>query len=204
MKKSLRLLSRPDSKPLFYFSRLGILFAFTLLAAAGALTFTSGARAAGALFVDPAGTCGGNTPCFTTIQAAINAASPGDTINVGPGTYAEQINVNKALTLLGPNANVNPNTGSRVAEAIIIPTSSNPNDSNFNGPIVAYLSVSGVTFKGFTVDGDNPQIASGVSYNGADVDAEFGIYGDGSANLDAVVENKIVKNVDERSIWLKS
>ncbi|MHB8860071.1 MAG: right-handed parallel beta-helix repeat-containing protein, partial [Thermoleophilia bacterium] len=36
-----------------------------------------------------------------SIQAAIDAASPGDTVNVGPGTFAGNINVNKSVTLLG-------------------------------------------------------------------------------------------------------
>jgi hypothetical protein len=159
---------------------------------------------AGTLFVDPGGTCGGNSPCFTTIQAAINAAAPGDTINVGAGTYAEQIDVNKALTLLGPNANINPNTGARVAEATIIPTSSDPIRPDFGGPIVVTFAASGVTFRGFNVDGNNPSLTSGVVYNGSDVDAEFGVYGDGSANLDAVVENNIVKNIGEIAVWLNT
>ena len=37
------------------------------------------------------------------------------------GTYAENVLVNKSVTLLGPNAGINPNTGSRVAEAIVMP-----------------------------------------------------------------------------------
>ena len=45
------------------------------------------------LYVDAAGTCSGNTPCYTTIQAAINAASDNDTILVYPGTYDPQIEV---------------------------------------------------------------------------------------------------------------
>jgi hypothetical protein len=155
-------------------------------------------------YVDGAGVCGGNTPCFTTIQSAINAAAPGDTINVYAGTYAEQIDINKALTLLGPNANINPNTGARVAEAVIVPTISNPLDPTFGGSIVVTVSVSGVTFKGFTVDGDNPSLTSGVSFNGADVDAEFGIYGPETANPDEVVSNNIVKNIGEIAVWITS
>ena len=38
---------------------------------------------------------------FTSIQAAINAACPGDTIEVHSGTYAENVVVNKTLTLQG-------------------------------------------------------------------------------------------------------
>ena len=65
-------------------------------------------------YVDGGGVCGGNSPCFTTIQSAINAANPGDTINVFAGTYAEQININKALTLNGPNANINPKSAKSI------------------------------------------------------------------------------------------
>ncbi len=46
---------------------------------------------------------------FSTIQAAIDAASPSDNINVTAGVYAEQLTVNKSLTLQGtgsPTINV--------------------------------------------------------------------------------------------------
>lgn len=37
----------------------------------------------------------------STIGAAITAASAGDVIEIGPGTYAENVTVNKAVTLIG-------------------------------------------------------------------------------------------------------
>jgi hypothetical protein len=41
-----------------------------------------------------------NTP-YTTIQDAVNAASPGDTLVADPGLYVEQVQIDKPLTLKG-------------------------------------------------------------------------------------------------------
>src|SRR5947208_8203026 len=38
---------------------------------------------------------------FSTIQAAVNAASPNDTINVADGTYSESVTVDRTLTIQG-------------------------------------------------------------------------------------------------------
>jgi parallel beta-helix repeat protein len=42
---------------------------------------------------------------YPTIQEAINAANPGDTIMVATGTYLENIVVNKTVTLIGEDSN---------------------------------------------------------------------------------------------------
>ena len=56
---------------------LVIVTAFPLVGIAGANT----------LYVDQAGSCGGNSPCYTHPQDAVNAANPADTISVYPGIY---------------------------------------------------------------------------------------------------------------------
>ena len=45
---------------------------------------------------------------YTTIQAAIDDASPGDEIHVDSGTYNEKVIVNKQLTLIGNNIGFGP------------------------------------------------------------------------------------------------
>ena len=52
-------------------------------------------------YVNPDGVCGGNMPCHTTIQAAVNAASAGDVIYIADGTYNERVVIDKSLTLDG-------------------------------------------------------------------------------------------------------
>lgn len=47
---------------------------------------------------------------YTTIQAAINAASNGDVIKVLSGVYNENLTINKSITLEGPNKGIKPTT----------------------------------------------------------------------------------------------
>ncbi len=56
---------------------------------------------------------------YGTIQAAVTAASSGDTIVVAAGNYAGTIVLNKSLTLQGPNAGVHGADAGRVAEAVL-------------------------------------------------------------------------------------
>lgn len=65
----------------------------------------------GAIFVSAAGSGSGwggscDHPDFTMIQDGVNAASSGGTVIVCPGTYAEDVLVNKPLNLFGFNATV--------------------------------------------------------------------------------------------------
>jgi pectin methylesterase-like acyl-CoA thioesterase len=72
--------------------RRNILFiSLSLLGIAVFLLLDPNTRAAQAqgtiLHVAPGGDCGGASPCYATIQAAVDAASNGDTIKVAQGTY---------------------------------------------------------------------------------------------------------------------
>lgn len=79
------------------------------------------------VWVCESGSCGHPGFEFATIQGAINAVDTGGIIHVAAGTYNEVITINKAVTLLGPNAGISPITGIRSAEAIITSTASTHN-----------------------------------------------------------------------------
>lgn len=69
---------------------------------------------------------------FSTIQAAINNATNSDTIQASPGTYRENIIINKTLTLIGEDKTT----------TII--------DANQNGPAIQ-VTANNVTIIGFTI-----------------------------------------------------
>jgi parallel beta-helix repeat protein len=98
---------------------------------------------------------------YPTIQAAVIAASPGDTINVAAGTYIEQVVINKNLTLIGiGNPTIQapaavpfytfPEGGTRQWEPVVLA---------FGGTLVG-SAISGagqvtVNISGFIVDGNS-------------------------------------------------
>ena len=88
-------------------------------------------------------------PCtgtFPTIQAAVNAASAGDTIKVCRGTYPELVNVNKTLIINGAQSGVDARLGSRTGlpatESVVTGTA---------GSTSFYVTADKATIDGFTV-----------------------------------------------------
>ena len=106
------------------------------IAVAGGLTvlgLPSPANAAATLTVCASG-CD-----YTGIQSAVDAAAAGDTIEVGPGTYAEAVSITKAITLDGAGMGSN-----AASNTIIAPASGNA---------VTVAPSSGATLDGVTITG---------------------------------------------------
>ena len=88
---------------------------------------------------------------FAKIQDAVNAATPGDTIQICPGVYAEQVSIGKALQ-------VNANNG-----AILRPSGAAANTTGLASgqPIAALLLIENttdVTVRNLTIDGTDADI----------------------------------------------
>jgi hypothetical protein len=92
-----------------------------------------------ALPASGASLCVGNGPgCFATIQAAIDAAHDGDSIHVGPGTFAGGITIGTSLRLVGAGA----------ASTVIRGGGSVVTIGVFGAPVEPTVRISGVTITG--------------------------------------------------------
>jgi hypothetical protein len=115
---------------------------------------TQTAKAA-TLCVAPLGAGG----CYATIQAAITAAAPGDTINVAAGTYAGNIIVDRSVSIIGDPGDTSPGPG---PSAPVIDGGSLPGDAFLLANGVSNVTIQGFEMRNFTsplMDG----IGNGIS-----------------------------------------
>jgi len=104
---------------------------------------------------------------YDTIQAAINGAAEGDTIKVAAGTYDPSIEtlfpiiINKSLTLLGAQANVDPrpSKGGRSGSESIIDA------DETSQSVLQISSASDVEINGFTITGGTGDMVVGDAAN---------------------------------------
>ena len=83
------------------------------------------------------------------IQAAVNAASPGDTVNVAVGTYVEALSITKPLTLAGAGK-----TATIIQPTVLLDTNTGHKyDADMQVSLFVNNAI-GVTIKDLTVDGN--------------------------------------------------
>ena len=110
--------------------------------ACGAIGLAAAALAAGPARADTL--CVGNAPgCYAEIQPALDAATDGDTIAVGPGTYAGGITILKSIELVGTSAGATTIRGGGPVVTI----------GQFEGDNDLHVAISRVTITGGLNDG---------------------------------------------------
>lgn len=145
------------------------------------------------------GTGAGCTASYSSIQAAIDDVSvaAGWTIYIDPGTFVENVVVNKSVALQGSGMGVTiiqpAISGPTCAAGSICAGSSN----------VILVQADNVTIRDLTVDGNNPSLNSGVFSNGVDVDARNGIITDHTNGALGVIDGLEVDNVEVKNIYLR-
>jgi parallel beta-helix repeat protein len=90
----------------------------------------------------------GSGSCFSSIGAAVAAASANDTIKVAEGTYKEDVIIDKSLSLIGANQKRTIIDASRLSNGIYIDGIDNPGLSNV---VVSNFKVENANFEGILV-----------------------------------------------------
>ena len=161
---------------------------------------------------------------YSSIQAAINAAPAGATVQVCPGTYPEQVEITRALTLEGISSN-----GSD--QALIVPPANGLTQTAATdaGTSVAYqlwvnnspgpVNISNITLSGGLngVSGCPPAIAGIFYQNSPGTINEVSALGQigngcgvgiwvegGSSNPSVTVENSVVRSFDYLGIFVET
>ena len=131
-----------------------------------------------------AANCDAGGFAYSSIQAAVNAAAPGDTIFICPGTYPEQVVVTtRNLTIRGSGG----------GSTILRPTTVVANTTTLTTPVPVPVrpillidGVTGVTVEKLTIDGSGADSGTGL-FNCGFTAHYLGVhYRNGSGRVDAV------------------
>ncbi len=126
---------------------------------------------AGVMPVSWGGTGTGCTASYASIQAAIDdvAVVAGWTIYIDPGTFTENVQVTKSVTLQGSGQ------GITIIQPAAIDANTCPGSCPSATNTVVWVLADHVSIFDLTVDGDNPGLTSAYNLGGANVDAHNGI-----------------------------
>ena len=150
--------------------------------------FAGASSGVGTVYVDASAAPGGDGTQalpYQTIADGITNVLPGGIVNVAAGTYVENPTANKAVSLIGANANT---AGSAVRgpESIV--------RTNGNQTSVFTVTASNVTINGFTIDGDDPGVTGAALASGEDANVSYGVRPT-VAISNLTVSNNIIKRV---------
>jgi RHS repeat-associated protein len=159
-----------------------------LIAVSSIFPASSYSQPASTLYVnrtDP--TCGGQSPCFATIQAAVNAAQPGNILRIQVGIYIEQVSISGKNNVPGAaetdriviESDPGSSPGSVVVDGAV--------NQCTNGYAFRLQQSKFITLRGFTITGAGGQAISLMGGNNQNEGIHIEqnrIFGNGSSSCD--------------------
>ena len=129
------------------------------------------------IYVEPSGTCNGNTPCYSTIQGAVDAANSGSTIKIAGGSYGEDVSLSTSKNLIfkgGYNSTFTTQSSETIFQTMTI--------SKGTAVVDKLTLVSTASWPNISYSGSNPYDYGTVAV-GSSSDHAFPIQNTGSATL---------------------
>jgi hypothetical protein len=139
------------------------------------------------VFVELAGICNGNTPCFSSIQQAIDAVALGGTVKVAQGTYHENVFINTSATFILEGGWNTSFTIRSLNPALTVIDGDITGEGVGDGRVFEITAVSGVDI---TLKIDGFTIQNGTGNDGGGV---FG-WASSGGSLDLNLTSNIIKN----------
>lgn len=144
---------------------------------------------------------------FTSIQAAVSAAAPGDTVLVCPDLYTEDVTVDKALTVIAKRDERDPR---RCFDAA--PPSPDPSrDAIVQSALIGFqVLADGVTIDGFIIHPGATGVRGGIGVSGLNVrgnlveNAAFGVSFGPSGAIHSVVNGNCMRGMARAGVNLRS